>query len=140
MFKVDVCLTTGGTNQSSEKHQQSTENLKISKVMENNENGENLRSEGGATTLLRGVIFAMDSSLLPTKVESNAKYVVGLINLGNAPIADVGIVISDILQLIKCSNIRVSFAPKIFPPSKDQFYLKSYPPCVENLVLADLPN
>ncbi|KAK4835135.1 hypothetical protein QYF36_005691 [Acer negundo] len=55
------------------------------------------KSVAEATTLLYGVIFAMDSSLLPTKVKSNGKSVVGLINSGNSPITDVGIVISDIL-------------------------------------------
>ncbi|KAK3189375.1 hypothetical protein Dsin_028936 [Dipteronia sinensis] len=65
-----------------------------------------------ATALLCGVFFAVDSGLLLAEVEYDAKSVVDLINSGNAPIADIGIVISDILRIIKCHNIRVSFAPR----------------------------
>ncbi|KAK3231306.1 hypothetical protein Dsin_003187 [Dipteronia sinensis] len=51
-----------------------------------------------ALALLRGIQFVVDSGLMPAIVESDAKVVVDMIKLGAAPMADIGVIISDILS------------------------------------------
>ncbi|KAK3193743.1 hypothetical protein Dsin_025053 [Dipteronia sinensis] len=78
--------------------------------------------------------------------------VVDLINLGVAHAADIGVVvIGDILSLINCDSISVSFVSKnanvvahclakLVPSSVDDiFWMESCPPCVESLVQSDMP-
>ncbi|KAI9180595.1 hypothetical protein LWI28_006320 [Acer negundo] len=55
-----------------------------------------------ATAILRGIRFAVDSGFLPAVVESDVKSVVDIINSGMAPLADIGLVIQDILLLLSC--------------------------------------
>ncbi|KAK3219281.1 hypothetical protein Dsin_013251 [Dipteronia sinensis] len=101
-----------------------------------------------ATAILRGILFAVDTGLLPAVVESDAKSVVDLIIAVAPPLGNVGTVITDILRLTKHYNIRVLFTPrcanmvahilaKVPPVAEDRFYLEEYPSHVENFVLAD---
>ncbi|KAK3182976.1 hypothetical protein Dsin_030262 [Dipteronia sinensis] len=103
-----------------------------------------------ATALLRSIMFAVDSGLIPAVVESYANDVVDLVNSGLPPLTHIGTVISDIIRLICCHEIVVSFVPrsmnlvayslaKLLFFSEDCFFLKTYPPFVEKVVLADLP-
>ncbi|KAK3230321.1 hypothetical protein Dsin_002202 [Dipteronia sinensis] len=103
-----------------------------------------------ATAILRGISFAIDSGLLLTVFESDAKVVVDLINSGTAPRDETGTVIADILRLIHSHHFQVSFAPrsanmiahslaKLSFSFEDRFYLETYPPCLERLVTADCP-
>ncbi|KAK2664585.1 hypothetical protein Ddye_003159 [Dipteronia dyeriana] len=103
-----------------------------------------------ATAILRGFSFAMDSGLLPAVFESDAQVLVDLINSGNVPLDETGTVIVDILRLINSHNFQVSFAPrsanvlahslaKLSFSSEDRFYLETFPPCLERLVMADCP-
>ncbi|KAK4835845.1 hypothetical protein QYF36_015237 [Acer negundo] len=71
VFLVDIRLTTGSSNQSSEKHQQPTEDLKISKVVENNENEENLGSEGGGQSSGKISVFIKDGEIGEKVVAQN---------------------------------------------------------------------
>ncbi|KAK3189692.1 hypothetical protein Dsin_029253 [Dipteronia sinensis] len=50
--------------------------------------------------------------LVPTIVESDAKSVVDLVNLGVISAADIGVIITDILSLISCNSIIVSFVSR----------------------------
>ncbi|KAK3195602.1 hypothetical protein Dsin_026912 [Dipteronia sinensis] len=52
-----------------------------------------------ATAIFRGIVFAMDSGLVPAVIESDAKTVVELINSGKVPLDDIGTIIADILRL-----------------------------------------
>lgn len=49
-----------------------------------------------AMAILRGLIFAIDSGLLPIKVESDALEVVNLINSGSQIHDEIGLVVGDI--------------------------------------------
>ncbi|KAK2634843.1 hypothetical protein Ddye_029635 [Dipteronia dyeriana] len=106
-----------------------------------------------AMVILRGIRFAVDSGLLPAVVESDAKYVVELINGGVAPLADIGFVVLDILSFNSTFPISISYmfikANIIAHTSahslvqlalsfdEDFFWLESVPPSVEALVLTD---
>ncbi|KAK3183660.1 hypothetical protein Dsin_030946 [Dipteronia sinensis] len=54
-----------------------------------------------AYAILRGIRFAVDAVLLPAVIESDAKTVVDLIDAKAPPLADIGVVISDIINLCK---------------------------------------
>ncbi|TXG48328.1 hypothetical protein EZV62_027622 [Acer yangbiense] len=60
-----------------------------------------------AMALLQGIKFAMDTSLVPAIIESDAKSVVDIIRTGVAPLTDIGVIINDILSLINCYNFSV---------------------------------
>ncbi|KAK3205673.1 hypothetical protein Dsin_019719 [Dipteronia sinensis] len=53
----------------------------------------------GATSILRGLRFAVDSGLLPTVLESDAKWVVDLINSNETDFTGIGVVICDSVSL-----------------------------------------
>ncbi|KAK3223096.1 hypothetical protein Dsin_010121 [Dipteronia sinensis] len=100
-----------------------------------------------AYAILRGIRFAMDAGLLPAEVEPDAKTIVYLIIADAPPLAEVGIVISDIIHICKHYNIWVLFTPRCanmvahnlakVMPAEDLFYLEEYPPYVESFVLDD---
>ncbi|KAK3221602.1 hypothetical protein Dsin_008627 [Dipteronia sinensis] len=75
-----------------------------------------------AVAILRGIVFAKDMGLLPAVVESDALGVVNLTNTGSAISADVGVVFSDILNVIS-----------------DCFWVEECPPSAGSLVLRDFP-
>ncbi|KAK2652478.1 hypothetical protein Ddye_012363 [Dipteronia dyeriana] len=54
-----------------------------------------------ALAILRGPGFAIDSGLWPCVVESDSQTVVSMINSGSAPLSDIGLIIEDILDLLK---------------------------------------
>ncbi|TXG58466.1 hypothetical protein EZV62_016295 [Acer yangbiense] len=102
------------------------------------------------TALFRGALFAVDAGLLPAVFESDAKAVVDLVNSGNASFADVGTIISDILRLLSCNNLSVSYVRRAanlvahnlvqlsFSSLDDLFLLEDNPPSVEWLIQADV--
>ncbi|KAK2633996.1 hypothetical protein Ddye_028788 [Dipteronia dyeriana] len=54
----------------------------------------------------------IDFMCLYAKILSDAKVIVDLVNSGVAHLADVGIIIDDILHLLNCNDISISFVPK----------------------------
>ncbi|KAK2656308.1 hypothetical protein Ddye_009360 [Dipteronia dyeriana] len=62
-----------------------------------------------ATTILRGLLFAVDSGLLPAVLESDARWVVDLIDSNETAFADLGVVICDIVSLKKQFDVSISF-------------------------------
>ncbi|KAK3190102.1 hypothetical protein Dsin_029663 [Dipteronia sinensis] len=66
-----------------------------------------------AMALLCGIRGAVAADLVPTIVESDAKVVVNIVNLGVVPSADIGNIIADILYLIHSNPSTVSFIPRI---------------------------
>ncbi|KAI9181958.1 hypothetical protein LWI28_020528 [Acer negundo] len=102
-----------------------------------------------ATTFFRGALFAVEAELLVVVIEYDAKTVVDLVNSGSASLTNVGIVIADILYLLSCNNLDVSYVPKVanlaahnlaqlsFSSSNDLFFLEDNPPSVDWLIKAD---
>ncbi|KAK3220990.1 hypothetical protein Dsin_014960 [Dipteronia sinensis] len=102
-----------------------------------------------ATTIVCGINFAVSSGWLLCVLESDAKSMVGLVLSGTAPLAEVGVVIVDIIRLVNGFQIALSFVPRAadrvadclaklaLASSEDHFYLNSIPPSMEGLVLAD---
>ncbi|KAK2650369.1 hypothetical protein Ddye_017858 [Dipteronia dyeriana] len=99
--------------------------------------------------ILRGIRFIIDAELLPAVIESDAKVVVDLVNVGVASSADIGLVVNDILSLLICFPISISFVPRsansfahslaklVVSSVEDLFWLESVLPCMEALVLTD---
>ncbi|KAK3232431.1 hypothetical protein Dsin_004312 [Dipteronia sinensis] len=94
-----------------------------------------------AYAILRGIHFVAE-------VESDAKSVIDLINADDPSLADVEIVIYDIIHICKHYNIRVLFTPrganlvahhlaKVTSGAADMFFLEEYPPHVKSFVLTD---
>ncbi|KAK3221542.1 hypothetical protein Dsin_008567 [Dipteronia sinensis] len=54
-----------------------------------------------ALAILRGILFVMDASLSPLSVESNAAVVVKWFNNGSHQSSEVGVILSDIISLVK---------------------------------------
>ncbi|KAK2642117.1 hypothetical protein Ddye_023880 [Dipteronia dyeriana] len=104
-----------------------------------------------AMAVLCGIIFTVETGLLPTVIESDSKSVVDLINSGKAPIANVGIVIRNVFELMNCYPVLVSFtgrsancvahglAKLSISLPEDRFWLETCPARVEDLVMADRP-
>ncbi|KAK3212816.1 hypothetical protein Dsin_017522 [Dipteronia sinensis] len=66
-----------------------------------------------AVAILHGIVFAKDMELLPAVVGSDALGVVNLINTSSAISADVGVVLSDILNIISTGGIElVQYVPR----------------------------
>ncbi|KAK3190190.1 hypothetical protein Dsin_029751 [Dipteronia sinensis] len=65
-----------------------------------------------ATALFRGNVFTVEAGLLPVVAESDSNTVLKLINGGNSPLAEVGIIISNPIQLIRHHCITVGFVPR----------------------------
>ncbi|KAK3198140.1 hypothetical protein Dsin_021555 [Dipteronia sinensis] len=106
-----------------------------------------------AVAILRGIVFAKDMGLLPAVVESDALGVVNLINTGSSISADVGVVLSDILNIISTGGIElVQYVPRManmvahsiarmaLSISQDCFWVEECPPSVGSLVLRVLPS
>lgn len=106
-----------------------------------------------AVGILRSICFAWESGLSPCLVESDSQVVVSMINSGVAPISNVGLVISDILDLVNASPFCcVCFAPhkanmvahclaklglsNVF----DSFWMEEVPPCMALVVLGEFPS
>ncbi|KAK2634608.1 hypothetical protein Ddye_029400 [Dipteronia dyeriana] len=56
--------------------------------------------------------FAINVGLFPTVFESDAKSVVDLVNLGASHAVDIGVIINDILSILRCYPVFVSFVPR----------------------------
>ncbi|KAK3192969.1 hypothetical protein Dsin_024279 [Dipteronia sinensis] len=106
-----------------------------------------------AVAILRGIVFAKDMGFLPAVVESDALGVVNIINTDSAISADVGVVLSDILNIISTGGIElVQYLPRManmvahsiarmaLSISQDCFWVEECPPNVGSLVLRDLPS
>ncbi|KAK2663378.1 hypothetical protein Ddye_001952 [Dipteronia dyeriana] len=65
-----------------------------------------------ATVSLRGIHTVISSGHLPTVLESDAKWVVDLINSDNEFWTDIGVIVYDIVALSKQFNIPISFVPR----------------------------
>ncbi|KAK3229592.1 hypothetical protein Dsin_001473 [Dipteronia sinensis] len=65
-----------------------------------------------AIAILKGLHFAVDSSLLSAVLESDAKWVVDLINNEGKSDADIGVIVSDIVAVSNSSGISISFVPR----------------------------
>ncbi|KAK3204865.1 hypothetical protein Dsin_018911 [Dipteronia sinensis] len=101
-----------------------------------------------AIAILRDIRFVIEFSLFPVIIESDAKQVVDLINLGKASAADVWTVINDILFLVKDFPISIvltgrnancaahSLAKLALSLSDDQFLLETCHPSVDGLIYA----
>ncbi|KAK1581615.1 hypothetical protein Q3G72_007412 [Acer saccharum] len=97
-----------------------------------------------ATGILRGINMAMESGLLPLVIESDAQHVVNLINSDISVSSDIGLVIYDIRDCMRHVRIEsILFVPRTVNVVAhnlakyallnlgSQFWLDSYPPCVE---------
>ncbi|KAK3212224.1 hypothetical protein Dsin_016930 [Dipteronia sinensis] len=100
-----------------------------------------------------GIVFAKDMWLLPAVVELDVLGVVNLINTGSAISADVGVVLSDIFNIISTSGIElVQYVPRManmvahsiarmaLSISQDCFWVEECPSSVGSLLLRDLPS
>ncbi|KAK2649997.1 hypothetical protein Ddye_017486 [Dipteronia dyeriana] len=66
-----------------------------------------------AMAILRGIVFTVDSGLVPTVIESNALSVVSLINSGSPNLTELGLVCGDIAKHIQDGVITaVGFIPR----------------------------
>ncbi|KAK2656680.1 hypothetical protein Ddye_009732 [Dipteronia dyeriana] len=102
-----------------------------------------------AVAISRGLHFAIDSGLLPVVLESDAKGVVDLINSGRCIYTDIGIVITVIMNLSRQFTILISFFPRTANKAayalaklalltvEDCFWLESYPPYLDFILLDD---
>ncbi|KAK3221985.1 hypothetical protein Dsin_009010 [Dipteronia sinensis] len=105
-----------------------------------------------ATAILRGINFALETGLTPTIVETDALGVVDLVNGDCSISTEIGLIVQDIKDKLRTSSI----GPVVFVPRKanmvadalskmalvlddDRFWMESYPPGVERVVLEDLP-
>ncbi|KAK4859640.1 hypothetical protein QYF36_009075 [Acer negundo] len=61
---------------------------------------EQINKSAKASALLRGSLFAVAAGLIPTVLESDVKSVVDLVNWGVSSVADIGVIIDDILAII----------------------------------------
>ncbi|KAK3225380.1 hypothetical protein Dsin_005242 [Dipteronia sinensis] len=86
------------------------------------------------------------------EIESDTLGVVNLINGKETPLADIGILLCDISDLLcsvpivvvsfvsrKANMVAHTLAKMGLTSSDDQFWLENYPPDVESCVLADMP-
>ncbi|KAL5852571.1 hypothetical protein ACOSQ3_007689 [Xanthoceras sorbifolium] len=105
-----------------------------------------------ATAIFRGLRFALDLGVSLSLVESDASSVVGLINGSADSSTDIGLVILDIKRcLVEFPNCSISFVPRAansvthslaklaLSSCEYGFFIDVVAPCVESLILADLP-
>ncbi|KAK2642329.1 hypothetical protein Ddye_024092 [Dipteronia dyeriana] len=100
-----------------------------------------------AIAILRGLIIARDSGLLPCVVEFDA-LVVNFINSGVTPLSEVGLVIHDIILFLgnNC-DCSISFVPRVanmtahgltkFSLSVDFLWMEDVVPCLASQILKD---
>ncbi|KAK3194307.1 hypothetical protein Dsin_025617 [Dipteronia sinensis] len=74
-----------------------------------------------ATAILRGLRFAIDSGLLPVVLESDAKWVVDLINSDDSNNAD----------------IAHSLSKMAVKSVENFFWMEAFPPCISSVILED---
>ncbi|KAK2649623.1 hypothetical protein Ddye_017112 [Dipteronia dyeriana] len=65
-----------------------------------------------AVAILRGLQCAVSCGFYPVVLDSDAKWVVDLINSGNETQAEIGAIVEDILVISKQFNIPISFVPR----------------------------
>ncbi|KAK2645880.1 hypothetical protein Ddye_021075 [Dipteronia dyeriana] len=102
-----------------------------------------------AVVILKGLRLVVDLGLLPDVLENNSKGVVNLINVDSCPMADIGVVISDIRSLLSLVDVPVSFVPRTankvthvlakfaLRSLKDCDWHESFPPYPESVILND---
>ncbi|KAI9174054.1 hypothetical protein LWI28_011217 [Acer negundo] len=72
-----------------------------------------VREVAEAMALLYGIRGAVVAGFVPTVVELYARMVVDIVNSGIVPFANIGNIIADILYVIHCNPITVSFVPRL---------------------------
>ncbi|KAK3204419.1 hypothetical protein Dsin_018465 [Dipteronia sinensis] len=100
--------------------------------------------------ILRGISVVVESGLLPIVIESNALNVVNLVNSSINVCSDIGLVVRDIKDCIRNGMVdSIFFSPRkanvvahrlakhALLLAEDQFWMESYPPCVERVVQTD---
>ncbi|KAK3219971.1 hypothetical protein Dsin_013941 [Dipteronia sinensis] len=110
-------------------------------------------STAEALAVFSCLIFARDSGLSPVIIESDAQVVVNLINSGNIPLSDIGLIIHDINQVLRnFPSCRVSFVSRLANMAahslakyglliaSDLFWLEEFPSCVAPAVMGDRPS
>ncbi|KAL5761774.1 hypothetical protein ACOSP7_018038 [Xanthoceras sorbifolium] len=66
-----------------------------------------------ALAMLKGIQFALATSLLPTIVETDSLEVVSIINNPSVYFSEVGLIISDIMDLLgRCPSSKVLYVPR----------------------------
>ncbi|KAK3220103.1 hypothetical protein Dsin_014073 [Dipteronia sinensis] len=65
-----------------------------------------------ASAILRGLRVAVDSGLFPAELESDAKWVVDMINNRQSSCADIGIICKDIVYVMTQFDISVKFVSR----------------------------
>ncbi|KAK3221467.1 hypothetical protein Dsin_008492 [Dipteronia sinensis] len=103
-----------------------------------------------AIAILKGLHFTVDSGLLPAVLESDAKWVVDLINYEGKSDADIGSIVSDIVAVANSYGISISFVPQtvnkaahslakmtLVSVDNDLFWLEDFPPGLEYVIRAD---
>ncbi|KAK3185171.1 hypothetical protein Dsin_032457 [Dipteronia sinensis] len=65
-----------------------------------------------AIAIFQGMVLAVNFGLLPLVVESDAKFMIDMINGGVTPQANIGVIIHDILSLLSKFHISLSFVPR----------------------------
>ncbi|KAL5803555.1 hypothetical protein ACOSQ4_031860 [Xanthoceras sorbifolium] len=103
-----------------------------------------------AMAMLHGIQFATEMGLRPIGIESDSSSIVSAINSKDISRSDVGLVLSDIIQLIdslsvihvvfvphNCNTVAHSLAKFSLSVVEPLLWLEDSPPCVEALVLAE---
>ncbi|KAL5759604.1 hypothetical protein ACOSP7_018124 [Xanthoceras sorbifolium] len=103
-----------------------------------------------AMGVLRDLQFAKDSGLLPAMLETGAQVVVTAINNPTVILSEVGLVIHDIVELLRlCPNSRIMFMPRstnlvahslakfALGIERDCFWMEDYPDCIRHSLVAN---
>ncbi|KAK3218513.1 hypothetical protein Dsin_012483 [Dipteronia sinensis] len=103
-----------------------------------------------AMAVFCGVVFTIESGLVPFEVETDTLCVVNLVCAGKLNLSDLGMVIEDIYQRIRASlGSKVVYVPRkenmvahtiskmSLHIDNDLFLMEDYPPCVERFFQED---
>ncbi|KAK2653232.1 hypothetical protein Ddye_013088 [Dipteronia dyeriana] len=106
-----------------------------------------------SVALLKGLQLGLSVGVLPCVIESDALGVVNLVTVGHPSRSDVGLVIQDVLQILKqfpdCfvvftpmkTNMAAHDLAKLgLTIDSDLVLLEDFPPCVASIVSGDRPN